>query len=91
MILDTVATGKENDDFFLQVLLEECEKKQEAAIRRADNVSLRKGGNSARRFFLVDIDVNGSWAKRNASKVGNFGGLSRREKHGLAFIYTWLQ
>ena len=57
MILDGIAAAEENDDFLLQVLSEKGKEEEETPIRRANDVALRKGGDSAGVFGRVDVDV----------------------------------
>jgi hypothetical protein len=84
MVFDRVAAGEEYDNFLLRllvahVLFQECKEQKESSVRRADDVSLRKGRDGTRIFLSINVDMYRTRAERYPCEVCDFGGLSSRE------------
>ena len=62
MILDGVAATEEDDNFLLELFLEEGEEEEESWFRGADDVALSKGVNGASGVVILHIDVDSARA-----------------------------
>ncbi len=71
VVLDGVTAAEEDNNLLLLVLhrLEEREEQDETLVGLAKNVALLQALNSAELLLLVDVDVEGARAQRDASKI----------------------
>ena len=84
MVLDRIATTKEDNDLLFQVPLQKRKQQQEALVALAHHIALFQHVYGRRGFLLIDVDVQRTGSQRNTSEVGDFGGLRGGEEHGLA-------
>lgn len=81
VILHRITAREENDNFFLEILLQESEEKEEAMFGRAYNVALGECCDCTGGFFLVNVNVYRTGTKRYSCEVRDFCGLCCREEH----------
>lgn len=84
VILDRVAAREEDDDLFLQVLLEESEQQHEPPIRLANHVSLFQHVDGRSLLLRVDVDVERTRSEGYTSEISDLCGLRSGEQHGLS-------
>lgn len=91
MVFYGVTAGEEHDNLLLEVFFKESEKKEEAAVRRAYDVALRKSRDRTCRLFLIHIDTKRARAEGYTSQILDFGRLCCGEKHRLPSLWKKLK
>jgi hypothetical protein len=70
VILYGVTTREEDDNLFLHVLFQKGEEEEEAAVGRANDVTLSKSRDSTCRLSLIDIDLQRARSQGHPGEVG---------------------
>jgi hypothetical protein len=79
MIFYGVTTREEDDNLFLHVLFQKGEEEEEAAVGRANDVTLSKSRDSTCRLSLIDIDLQRARSQGHSGEVGYLTCLGGRE------------
>lgn len=87
MILDTVATTKEDDDLLLEVSFEKGKEQKEPLVAVTNDIALLQPRNGAMFCLVVDIYQQRPGPERDPRQVFDFGGHCRGKQHRLSFVF----